>query len=231
MIGTSFGSRYRCVFTLLAAGAVISACGGGGSGDSQATATPTPPPPTVSSENKAPTIQGQPASEAIVGEPYSFQPAASDPDQDLVSFTIANKPTWATFDTAKGLLSGTPEAKDAGGYSNIEIAATDGKIVTTLPAFTLTVNAAGTTAEAVTIAWAPPTENTDGTALTDLSGYKIHYGSESKTYSSSVAVKNPSLTRFVLESLPAGKYYFALTATNGAGHDSPFSQEVAATLN
>jgi len=229
MIGTNFGSRYRFVLALFAAGALLSACGGGKSADSQPTTTP--PPPTVSSDNKAPTIQGQPASEALVGEPYSFQPAAADPDQDLVTFTIANKPTWASFDTAKGLLSGTPAAKDAGGYANIEIAATDGKIVTTLPAFTLTVSAAGSTSEAVTIAWAPPTENTDGTALTDLTGYKIHYGSESKSYAKSVALSNPSLTRFVLESLPAGKYFFALTAMNGAGHESPFSQEVAATLN
>jgi hypothetical protein len=228
MIGTNFGSRYRFVLALFTAGALLSACGGG---DGSADAQPPTTPPTVSSENKAPTIQGQPPGEATVGKPYSFQPAASDPDQDLVTFTIANKPTWASFDTAKGLLSGTPAAQDAGGYANIEIAATDGKIVTTLPAFTLTVSAAGSTTEGVTIAWNPPTENTDGSALTDLSGYKIHYGSESKTYSNAVAVSNPGLTRFVLESLPAGKYYFALTATNGAGHESPFSQEVTATLN
>jgi len=229
MIGTRFGSRHRFVSSLCITAALVSACGDG-SADLQtpSTAPPASPSPTA---NSAPTIQGKPADLVTIGQAYSFQPAASDADQDVLTFTIANKPAWASFDAAKGLLSGTPAAKDAGGYAGIEIAATDGKTVTALPSFTLTVSAASSTAKGVTIAWAPPTENTDGTALTDLSGYKIHYGSESQSYSSAVAVSNPGLTRFVLESLPAGKYFFALTALNGAGQESPFSQEVAATLN
>jgi hypothetical protein len=169
----------------------------------------------------------------VAGQAYQFTPTASDPDQDKVTFTITNKPAWAAFDFAAGRLSGTPTENDAGSYAAIEIAATDGKSVTALPQFTITVSRPdpAASAQAVTLEWEAPTVNTDGTPLTDLSGYRIHYGSAPGDYSASVAVNNPGLTRFVLDSLPAGKYYFALTAYNAAGQDSPYSPEVTATLN
>jgi hypothetical protein len=83
----------------------------------------------------------------------------------------------------------------------------------------------------VTLAWQPPTENTDGSTLTDLIGYKIHYGTESQNYTSEVSVDNPTLSRYVVENLPAGTYYFALTAYNSNGTESLLSDEVTATLN
>ena len=49
-----------------------------------------------------------------VGQAYSFQPAASDPDGDALRFGIANKPTWADFDIVSGRLSGTPTDANAG---------------------------------------------------------------------------------------------------------------------
>jgi len=33
-----------------------------------------------------------------------------------------------------------------------------------------------------TVSWIPPTTNTDGTALTDLAGYKVYYGTVSWSY-------------------------------------------------
>ncbi|HEY5644822.1 MAG TPA: hypothetical protein VIS76_02675, partial [Pseudomonadales bacterium] len=35
----------------------------------------------------------------------------------------------------------------------------------------------------VPVAWIAPEENVDGSALTDLAGYRIYYGSASRTYS------------------------------------------------
>jgi hypothetical protein len=227
MIRTSFGIGFRFVATLIVASALVSGCGGDGLESSQQ-ASPTPPSP--SAQNAAPQISGKAQTTVSVGEEYAFQPTASDPDQDLVTFTIANKPKWAKFDASSGLLSGTPTVNDAGGYGDIEIAATDGTNVTPLPAFTLLVRS-GDAAEAVSIAWSAPTKYVDGSTLTDLSGYRIHYGKESQNYENSVDVSNASLTRYVLESLPPGKYYFALTALSGSGGESPFSEEVVATLN
>jgi hypothetical protein len=87
------------------------------------------------------------------------------------------------------------------------------------------------TSAAVTLAWDPPTQNSDGTALTDLVGYKIHYGTASQDYTDVVELNNPGLTRYVVDSLPAGEYYFAVAAYNSKGDESLLSQEVIAALN
>jgi hypothetical protein len=84
----------------------------------------------------------------------------------------------------------------------------------------------------VTLGWNPPTENTDGTALTDLVGYKIYYGTESQTYTQTVTVANPGLATYVVQNLPTGNtYYFAVTAYNSSGLESLLSDEVSAAVN
>ncbi len=190
----------------------------------------TAPPPA---SNAAPTIAGSAPTSIVAGQAYSFQPTAADADNDKVTFVVANKPAWASFDTATGALSGTPAASDVGSYASIEISATDGTAVTPRPGFSITVTATSSTAlaKAVTLEWQAPTENTDGTALADLKGYEIHYGTESQSYSDAITVSNPSITRYVVDSLAPGKYYFAITALNGSGHQSPLSNEVTTTLN
>ena len=83
----------------------------------------------------------------------------------------------------------------------------------------------------VTFSWVPPTENSNGSPLTNLAGYKIHYGTASEDYTQVVALNNPSISRYVLDSLPSGTYYFAITAYNTAGVESPLSGEITSTLN
>jgi hypothetical protein len=83
----------------------------------------------------------------------------------------------------------------------------------------------------VTFNWVAPTENSNGSPLTNLAGYKIHYGTTSEDYTEVVALNNPSLSRYVLDTLPKGTYYFAITAYNSAGVESNLSGEISATLN
>lgn len=78
----------------------------------------------------------------------------------------------------------------------------------------------------VTLTWTPPTQNTDGTPLTDLAGYKIYRGTESGVYNNITTVANPSIASWVTDVLPAGTYYFAATSYNEAGVESVFSNEV-----
>jgi hypothetical protein len=87
------------------------------------------------------------------------------------------------------------------------------------------------TSSSITFSWVPPTENSNGSPLTNLAGYKIHYGTASQSYTEVVALNNPSLNRYVLDSLPGGTYYFAITAYNSAGVESTLSGEISATLN
>jgi len=53
-----------------------------------------------------------------------------------------------------------------------------------LAPFNITVLAAGSSSGNVTLSWQAPTDNTNGSALLNLAGYVIHYGSVSKTYTS-----------------------------------------------
>src|SRR5262249_41498130 len=66
--------------------------------------------------NSAPTISGAPATTVNADAAYNFQPTASDPNGDALTFSIQNAPSWASFNTSTGRLSGTPAASNAGTY-------------------------------------------------------------------------------------------------------------------
>ena len=83
----------------------------------------------------------------------------------------------------------------------------------------------------VTLNWTPPTENTDGSPLTNLAGYDIHYGTASGDYTQSVSVSNPGLATYVVDNLDPGIYYFSIAAVNSTGAESPLSPEVSMTVN
>ena len=99
--------------------------------------------------NKAPVISGAPATSVVAGSAYTFQPSASDANGDTLAFSIANKPSWATFSTSTGRLSGTPASSQVGSYANIVISVSDGKATTSLPAFAIAVTAPANTAPVI----------------------------------------------------------------------------------
>ena len=126
--------------------------------------------------NRAPVISGTPATSATVGQAYAFTPSASDPDGQALTFSIANKPAWATFSTTTGRLSGTPTATAT--HSSITISVSDGSLKTSLAAFSIAVKAtanrapviSGTPATSATVGQAysftPSASDPDGQALT-----------------------------------------------------------------
>jgi hypothetical protein len=79
-----------------------------------------------------------------------------------------------------------------------------------------------------TLSWVAPTTNTDGTPLTDLAGYKIHYGTASGNYSSAINVGNTT-TSAVSNLNDGATYYFAVTAYDTSGMESAYSNEVSKT--
>lgn len=181
------------------------------------------------SGNEAPVISGTPPTSVRAGEAYAFTPTASDPNKDPLTFSIANKPAWATFSTSTGKLSGTPGSSSVGTYPNIVISVSDGKAKSSLAAFTITVAAAsggsggGTTTGSATVSWVPPTQNVDGSALTNLAGYRIKYGQSASALTRTIDIDNPGISRFVIDDLSSGTWYFAVTAYNSAGAESALS--------
>ena len=82
-----------------------------------------------------------------------------------------------------------------------------------------------------TLSWNPPTDNTDGSALTDLAGYRIYYGRNKQDLKRSVVISNPGLTRYVIENLTPARWHFAMTSINSAGLESPRSQTVSKIIS
>jgi len=171
-----------------------------------------------SSVNNPPTLSGTPATSVTVGSTYTFQPIASDPEGATLSWSIQNKPAWASFSTSTGRLTGTVTA---GTFANIVISVSDGTTRVSLPAFT--INAASTTLGTAEVSWTAPTQNTDGSSITDLAGYRIVYGTSASALTQTVELSNPSLTTYVVEGLSSATWYFAVKAYNSAGAESTLS--------
>jgi len=215
----------RTIFLALLAGPILFGCLSGeepiASGDSDGIAKNPP-------GNAAPVISGGPAWGTKYGEMYEFVPSASDADGDTLTFDIQNKPNWAKFDSSTGKLYGQPTLANVGDYGSIVVSVSDGTSSASLPAFSVAVmqTANGT----VTLSWTAPTQNSDGSALTDLAGYKIYYRKNSGSYDQAVRLDNPSITTFVVEQLSPATYYFAATAFNSTGVESSFSTEVVRTV-
>jgi hypothetical protein len=93
----------------------------------------------VSAEAAAPKITGTPVTSMTVGQTYNFRPAATDADGNTLTFSIANRPAWASFSATTGQLTGTPFAEHAKVWSGIVISVTDGTTKVSLPAYSLTV--------------------------------------------------------------------------------------------
>jgi hypothetical protein len=180
------------------------------------------------SGNRPPVISGTPSTSVMQGTAYSFTPTASDPDGNPLTFSISNRPSWATFSSSTGRLQGTPTASQVGTYNNIVITVSDGSASAALPAFNVTV--AAVASGSATLSWIPPTTNTNGTALTNLSGYRVRWGTAAGTYPNTVTLNNPGLTSYVVGNLVPGTYYFVVTALSSTGAESSFSNMGSKTI-
>ncbi|TKB56628.1 DUF4347 domain-containing protein [Ferrimonas aestuarii] len=81
---------------------------------------------TVNSANNAPVISGSPALTVSEDTLYQFVPEVIDADAtDSHRFNISNLPSWASFDSATGTLSGTPTNDDVGMTAGIVISVSD----------------------------------------------------------------------------------------------------------
>jgi len=82
----------------------------------------------------------------------------------------------------------------------------------------------------VTLTWIEPTTNTNGTALTDLAGYTIEYGTSAAELDEVANIDGPSTTTYTVSGLAAGTWYFAISANASDGTQSGLSGVVNATV-
>jgi hypothetical protein len=172
---------------------------------------------TMSAVNIAPAISGTPATAAMLGAAYSFTPSATDVNSDTLTFSIQNKPSWATFNAATGQLVGTPDS--AGIAANVVISVSDGKATTKLTPFAITVSAGAGSHGSALVSWNAPTVKADGSVLTDLAGYHVYYGADPGNLTRA-DVEGASNLTYTASNLAPGIYYFTVTAYNSAGLES-----------
>jgi hypothetical protein len=176
-----------------------------------------------------PTIAGNPPTTINAGSAYSFTPTTSDPSGGTLKFSIQNQPSWASFSTTTGALTGTPATANIGTYSGIVITVSDGTNSASLPAFTITVNQVSS--GSATLNWTAVTDSTTGAPLTGLAGYKVFYGTSQGALTTTVTLANPSLTTYVVSNLSAGTWYFAVAAYTTSGTQGVMSNVGSLTIN
>lgn len=145
-----------------------------------------------------------------------------------VTPTSANTPaaatlTWsstgATSCVASGSWSGTKATSGSQSLTNLVANAT----------YTLACKSADVTGTA-NLSWTAPTQNTDGTAITNLDGYRIYHGTSSANLDKVVDVTNSAVSAFSISNLAPATWYFGVRAYNTAGAESAMSNIASKTL-
>jgi hypothetical protein len=130
--------------------------------------------------------------------------------------------TWSTTPvasscTASGAWSGTKFA------SGSETLAT----ITASKSYTLTCAWGNGNAS---LSWTAPTQNTDGSSLTNLKGFKVLYGTSATALNNSQSIDSKTATSATIAALGSGTWYFAVRAVNTAGAESDNSAVVTRTI-
>jgi hypothetical protein len=109
------------------------------------------------------------------------------------------------------------------------ITVSDGTTTASLPAFTITVTQSSATGTA-TLSWSAPTQNSDGSSLTNLAGYRVYHGTSSSSLTDVVDVPGAAVTSYTWNQLASGTHYFAVSAYASTGAESTQSAVVSKTI-
>ena len=176
-------------------------------------------------------ISGTPATTAEVGQFYSFSPTVVASAGSTLTYAVANKPAWAQFSATTGALSGTPSTGSVATDANIVVSVSNGAQSAALPAFSITVQpVTPAVAGTASLIWSRPTENTNGTPLTNLAGYVIRYGTSTTALNSKISVASASATGVEITNLSPGNWHFAVSSINTANVEGPVSAIVGKTI-
>ncbi len=178
-------------------------------------------------------ISGTPATTAEVGQFYSFRPTVVASAGSSLTYAVANKPAWAQFSATTGTLSGTPSTGSAATDANVVLSVSNGAQSRALPAFNITVQpalVAPAVAGTASLSWSKPTANTNGTPLTNLAGYVIHYGTSSAALNNKISVASASATGVEITNLSPGYWQFQVAAINTANVEGQGSPIVGKTV-
>ncbi len=184
-------------------------------------------------------LSGTPSS-ADTGDYPGIQITATDGTSSatLPPFTIHVRPSNAlvasngsTGSTGSGTgstSSATSGASTGGTSSNTSTGSTS--TGSTSGSGSSGTTGSSTSGDTISVSWLAPTENTDGSALTNLAGYTIYYGSSASAMTQKVSINTVGELSYVLSNLTPGTWYLEVVAINSAGVQSAPSSIVSVTL-
>jgi hypothetical protein len=184
-------------------------------------------------ENQVPSISGSPSTTVVADVEYTFTPSSSDPDGDNLSFSVINLPSWASFDTQTGTISGTPLESDVGVYASVSVSVSDGELTASINPFSIEVTSSLVATGSLSLRWAAPSTRTDGSALElhEIDGYCIYLGDSSSNLEMEVDINDGLTDAHTIDDLPVGTYFVAVTAYDIDGNYSGFSNTIEMTVS
>ena len=150
----------------------------------------------------------------------------------MMMFRGVGSPRIARLVLAALICVSVAACNDSGSSAGSASAASAG-VATGTTSTTSAAAPASPTDKSVTLSWSPPTQNSDGSSLSNLAGYTLHYGTNSEDYTGSIEITNPTATSYVVNdsNFPPGKYYFAISAYNAQQVSSSLSGEISVTVD
>ena len=110
------------------------------------------------------------------------------------------------------------------------ISASDGTASSALSAFAITVKALVAATGSATLNWVDPTENTDGSPLTNLAGVNIHFGNSPSSLTQLVQVSGAGQSSYTIADLATGTWYFEAAAYTTSGVEGMMSAVQSKTV-
>jgi hypothetical protein len=178
-----------------------------------------------------------------VGASFTFNVAATTTERTLtyyiggwnstgrVTVSLSGAPTYTTTFSSSTTFSRVITVKfraDAATTLRVNYTLTAGTGSINMQAAALSQSAPN---GAATLTWQPPTTNTDGSTLTDLSAFKVYWSTTQGTYSPTQSAQISSATRsHTVSGLARGTWYFVVTALNTQGLESPYSNAWTKTI-
>lgn len=136
-------------------------------------------------------VQGQPGSSKVV-QIASAEPQSASTSRQADAETIADANTTTGVEVTTFATS---------------------RVVPSVGVSTSQTGEVGT----ATISWLAPSENMDGSAITDLAGYNIYYGNSASALTNKITISTTGIQTYVIDNLDPGQWYFTVTAVNSNG--------------
>jgi hypothetical protein len=118
----------------------------------------------------------------------------------------------------------------------VELFDAAGAVLGTLTKTAVTINGSAVTASAVrpngaiVLSWSRPMLDTRGERITNLAGYKIHYGNSPGAMNRILTINSAVSLEYEIGNLPAGTWYFAISAYTSDDEESELSSIVSGRI-